>query len=285
MKYYKLVFLICLFSACSSTKLAIEKTQQKTVEIIKNQKDSIVQETTQIKQEGTLDNRPIEYNQTLTKRVIPIHQLWNELLQEHVSEHGNVNYKTFKTEHKKLLDYIYFLSLMHKNDTFESLPKDEKLAFWINAYNTMTIDLILRHYPVKSIKDIKNPWEQWYWKLGDKWYNLNEIEHNILRKMDEPRIHFAIVCASVSCPKLQNKAFTSENLESQLTNATKEFLNDSNRNSISENVLELSKIFHWFAKDFKQNNSVIDFINQYSDIKISENAKIKFKDYNWALNE
>ena len=103
--------------------------------------------------------------------------------------------------------------------------------------------------------------------------------------MDEPRIHFAIVCASFSCPKLQNEAFTSVNLEKQLTSATKEFLNDSKRNEISASNLKLSKIFQWFAKDFKQEGSLIDFLNQYSDIKISPNAKKRFMDYNWDLNE
>jgi hypothetical protein len=121
--------------------------------------------------------------------------------------------------------------------------------------------------------------------LGEKWYNLDEIEHQILRKMNEPRIHFAIVCASYSCPKLQNEAFVASNLEQQLTKATKKFLNDPERNSISKDNLELSKIFKWFAKDFKRNGSLIDFLNQYTDVKISTKARINYKDYNWDLNE
>ncbi|HEX9599970.1 MAG TPA: DUF547 domain-containing protein, partial [Mariniflexile sp.] len=157
---------------------------------------------------------------------------------------------------------------------------------WINAYNALTIDLILRNYPIKSIKDIKNPWDQRIWKFGNEWYHLNDIEHQILRKMDEPRIHFSIVCASVSCPKLLNEAYTSKNLDVQLTNATKDFLNDNTKNSISTDKLELSKIFHWFAKDFKQNGDLIDFLNLYSDNnRISEKAKTSYKDYNWSLNE
>ena len=103
--------------------------------------------------------------------------------------------------------------------------------------------------------------------------------------MSEPRIHFAIVCASYSCPKLQNKAFTAENLEGQLTNVTKEFLADNSRNEISENSIKISKIFDWFSKDFTQNGSMIDFLNQYSEVKISPSAKKRYKDYNWALNE
>ena len=148
----------------------------------------------------------------------------------------------------------------------------------------MTIDLILRHYPVKSIKDIKDPWQQRYWKLGEKWYNLEDIEHQIL-KMDEPRIHFAIVCASISCPKLLNEAYTAENLEQQLTNVMKDFLSDTKRNFISKDKLELSKIFQWFTKDFKQNGSLIEFLNLYSNIEISAKAKTNYKDYNWDLNE
>ena len=103
--------------------------------------------------------------------------------------------------------------------------------------------------------------------------------------MDEPRIHFAIVCASYSCPKLQNTAFTAGNLEQQLTLATQEFLSDTNRSEISENTLKLSKIFRWFDKDFEQNGSLIDFLNKYSNVTISAKAKISYKDYNWDLND
>jgi|SRR5690606_5748251 len=210
------------------------------------------------------------------------HSQWTVILQKYVSNSGKVNYKGLKNDRAPLTKYINYLG--------ENTPKDnwsnqEILAYWINAYNALTVDLILRHYPIESIKDIKNPWEQRLWKLGNKWYNLDEIEHDILREMNEARIHFAIVCASVSCPKLQNEAYEALKLEAQLTKATKEFLNDPTKNYISQNDLELSKIFQWFTKDFKQNGSLIDFLNQYSDINISDNAKIKYKDYNWSLNE
>ncbi|MFD1615597.1 DUF547 domain-containing protein [Gelatiniphilus marinus] len=226
-------------------------------------------------------------NDTFIKETesVKIHQLWDELLAKHVSENGNVDYKSFKTEHKKLLDYIYVLSLFYANGAFNTISKEEKLAFWINAYNAFTIDLILRNYPLKSIKNIKKPWQQRLWKTVNIEYNLNEIEHEILRKMNEPRIHFAIVCASVSCPKLLNEAFTASNLDEQLTKVTKDFLSDSERNSITENNLKLSKIFQWFAKDFKQNGSLIDFLNQYTDVIISAKAKKSYKSYNWDLNE
>ncbi len=289
MKSLQLLFILTLITACSGTKRVVERPQK---EIAQTQKatDSImdvikeyasVNTTNQVEHDSLSEN----FNQTLTTHFISIHQLWDELLKKYVSDNGNVNYKSFKSEHKKLLDYIYVLNLAKSNDAFQSFSKEEKIVYWINAYNAMTIDLILRNYPIKSIKTIKDPWDQRLWKLGEKWYNLNDIEHQILRKMDEPRIHFAIVCASYSCPKLQNDAFTASNLNTQLTKATKEFLHDFERNNISENNLELSKIFQWFAKDFKQNGSLIDFLNQYSIIEISENAKKSFKDYNWDLNE
>lgn len=294
MKNLQLLFVLILISACSGTKRFAEHPQKETtqnqkikdsiIEIIEESKDKLIDTIIQVEKD-TQKKNPEKFNQTLTKRFISTHQLWNELLKTYVSNNGNVNYSSFKTDHKKLLDYIYVLNLAKSNEAFQSFSKEEKLAFWINAYNAMTIDLILRNYPLNSIKDIKDPWEQRLWKLENKWYNLNEIEHQILRKMNEPRIHFAIVCASYSCPKLQNETFTAADLDSQLTRVTKVFLNDPERNSISENSLELSKIFQWFAKDFKQNGSLINFLNQYSDIKISNKAKKSFKDYNWALNE
>jgi hypothetical protein len=210
------------------------------------------------------------------------YSLWNSVLQDHVSNEGQVDYKALQSNSINLDNYLKLLS---KTSPDTSWSKQQSLAFWINAYNAMTINLVLRHYPLKSIKDIKNPWGQRIWRIGDKLYNLEDIEHQILRKMDEPRIHFAIVCASISCPKLQNEAFQASKIDTQLTKATKEFLADTNRNNISKYSLELSKIFQWFSKDFKQNGSLIDFLNQYADIEISDKAKIKFKDYNWNLNE
>lgn len=213
---------------------------------------------------------------------IASHDKWQELLQKYVSSDGNVDYIGFQKNKKDLKEYINQLS---KNLPTVEWLKAQKLAYWINAYNALTIDLILRHYPTKSIKDIKDPWDQRLWQFGDKWQNLNDIEHKILRKMNEPRIHFAIVCASISCPKLQNKAFTASNLEAQLTNATKEFIADTTKNEISKDKIKLSKIFKWFKKDFEENGSLIDFLNQYSDVAISNNAKKSYTDYNWDLND
>ena len=292
MKFSGIIFTVYLLISCSGTKRTVESELLKLVEVSNTKIDSsfaeihvISKDYTKVQKEEKSQETIEAFNQILSEESIEIHELWDELLKVHVSDEGNVNYKKFKTDHDKLQSYINSLDRIYSNEDFQLQSKDETLAFWINAYNAMTIDLILRHYPIKSIKDIDRPWEQRLWKLSNKWYNLDEIEHQILRKMDEPRIHFAIVCASYSCPKLLNEAYKADTLEEQLTNATKEFLNDLNRNNISENSLELSKIFQWFSKDFKEDGSIISFLNKYSEIEISENAKIKYKDYNWDLNE
>ncbi|WP_432411832.1 DUF547 domain-containing protein [Rasiella sp. SM2506] len=209
------------------------------------------------------------------------HAELNNLLKKYVSDKGNVNYEGFRKNSKALRDYIASLG---KNMPNESWSKNDKLAYWMNAYNAMTVDLILRNLPLESIKDIDKPWDQRLWKLGDKWYNLDEIEHQILRKMDEPKIHFGINCASFSCPPLLNEAFTADKVDSQLTFLAKRFINDGSRNTLTTTSIEVSKIFNWFSKDFKQNGSLIDFLNQYSETKISANAKVRYKDYDWALN-
>jgi hypothetical protein len=170
--------------------------------------------------------------------------------------------------------------------------QQEQLAYWINAYNGFTIERILMDYPVKSIKDlggkitfVNTVWDQKFFKIGGKPMDLNYIEHSVLRKnFEEPRIHFAIVCASVSCPKLRNEAYTAANLEKQLEDQTIQFINDPSKNKITANKAELSEIFNWFSGDFKKNGTVLQFVNRYSKTKANPNAKISYKDYNWGLN-
>ncbi|RNC84152.1 MAG: DUF547 domain-containing protein [Winogradskyella sp.] len=288
------VFALLLLASCGGSKKAIENKAQKqevtqqtqTTEPVKEVVEEQVERKEKVEKVKEFSNTNTETVKPLTEAKKPVeafnHSSYHQLLQTHVSKEGNVDYDAIKNKRIVLTEYISSLGENLPEDTWS---KEDKLAYWINAYNALTIDLILRHYPLNSIKDIKDPWKQRFWQLGDKWYNLDEIEHQILRKMDEPRIHFAIVCASFSCPKLQNEAFTAGNLEDQLTNATEEFLSDTSRNEISEDNLKLSKIFKWFAKDFKTNGTLIDFLNQYSDIEISAKAKRSFKDYSWDLND
>jgi hypothetical protein len=210
------------------------------------------------------------------------HSKWTILLQKNVTKNGTVDYKGFQKDSKQLQTY---LALLASNVPTKSWSKKAVLAYWINSYNAFTVKLILDNYPTKSIKDIKDPWGKKFFTLGEKKYSLEEIEHEILRKMDEPRIHFAINCASFSCPKLINEAYTEANLEKQLATAAKSFINDTSKNTITANKVEISKIFDWFAGDFKQKGTVIDFLNQYSTLKINSKAKISYKEYNWTLNE
>jgi hypothetical protein len=303
MKYFLILLFTIFVISCSGSKKVIESESEPTKEILDTTKIPVinnikeneeilieVEEVAIEPEKGDIVEdieitEDLGFNQNVTKRFLKEHQLWSELLEKHVSDDGKVNYSGLKKDDNKILGYISLLQMTYEKVNLKTeRSKEELLAFWINAYNALTIDLILRNYPIESIKDIKDPWDQRLWKFGDKWQNLNDIEHKILREMDEPRIHFAIVCASESCPKLQNEAFTSDTLEEQLTNATKEFLADSSKNELSKNYIKLSKIFKWFKKDFEHSGSLIDFLNQYSDISISDKAKKSFKDYSWELN-
>jgi len=207
------------------------------------------------------------------------HSAWHRLLQKHVSTNGFVDYKGFLGNQKKLKAYLNMLSTTIPSDKWSV---QEQLAYYINAYNAHTVNLILDNYPVKSIKDINKPWNIDIVKIGDKELSLGALEHSILRKMNEPRIHFAINCASGSCPKLLNEAFTADRLDDQLNQVTKGFINSMN-NTISKDKVELSKIFKWYKSDF-MDGDLIAYINQYADMKIGPDAKIRYKEYDWTLN-
>jgi hypothetical protein len=115
---------------------------------------------------------------------------------------------------------------------------------------------------------------------------LNNIEHDIIRKeFNEPRIHFAVNCASVSCPNLRNEAFVASRLNEQLDDQARKFINDKSKNNISANSAQLSKLFTWFKGDFTKEGTVVAFINKYGTVKLSEKAKIDYLEYNWNLNE
>src|SRR5690606_36535492 len=147
------------------------------------------------------------------------------------------------------------------------------------------IKLIVDNYPIKSIKDLKNPWDQKFIPIGKQPMSLNEIEHDILRKMNEPRIHFAIVCASKSCPKLLNEAYLPSKLDLQLTVATVEMTSDESMDNITQDQLNVSRLFKWFRAEFTLSGSLIDFIHQYTAVDISPQAKRRYTHHIWDLNE
>lgn len=141
------------------------------------------------------------------------------------------------------------------------------------------------NYPLKSIKNLITPWRLKRFTLNGKKISLNNIEHEILRKMNDPRIHFAINCASASCPKLINVAFESHTMETQLEEVTRDFINDPERNKISEKKIQLSRIFQWFDTDFGNKKERIAFIRKYADQPFVENPKVSFLTYDWLLND
>ncbi|MEZ4809436.1 MAG: DUF547 domain-containing protein [Allomuricauda sp.] len=229
---------------------------------------------------GNSEKSPFTRGQVLTTK--PTHGLWNDVLQKYVDDMGNVNYVGIKNDPACLDDYLDHLS---KNPPSTAWGKNEKLAYFINLYNAATVKLIVDHYPVKSIKDIPNRWKREWIKVGDNTLSLNDIEHEILRKMDEPRIHFAIVCASYSCPKLSNVAFTEENMEEMLSKAASDFVNDKKRNRFENGTARLSKIFQWYKGDFTKQSSLLDYINLYLDNPVAKDATLEYLDYDWSLNE
>ena len=167
------------------------------------------------------------------------HDNWTVLLQKYVTQNGQVNYKGF-IEDKVL--FQGYLDELTQHPPANNWDDNEKLAYWINAYNAFTVKLIIDHYPLKSIKNISeglpmidSPWDIKFFKIGNLDFDLNTIEHEILRKkFNEPRIHFAINCASFSCPKLRNEAFTASQLETQLEEQAHTFINNSDKNIILE---------------------------------------------------
>ncbi|NNG08875.1 MAG: DUF547 domain-containing protein [Arenibacter sp.] len=212
----------------------------------------------------------------------PDHSAWQQLLQEFVNDKGDVAYARFKIRENELTRYMDYLADHAPAATW---TRNETLAYYINLYNAATIALILEHYPTESIRDIWRPWGQNSVRVGDKTISLGDIEHKILRKMNEPRIHFAINCASFSCPKLRSEAYKADKLEAQLHAATVDFINDPTRNILSRNKLELSAIFKWYKIDFTGKNTLINYIQKYTKLRLAADAKITYLSYDWRLNE
>lgn len=212
---------------------------------------------------------------------------FNALLQKYVDDQGFVDYQSLKKNESKLDDYLAYLN---KTSPKKDWSANKEKAFWINAYNAYTLKIILENYPVKSITKInydgKNAWKTPFVKVGGTTYTLDHVEHEILRKkFKDPRIHVGVNCASGSCPKLGNFAFTENNIDSELDRLMKEFINDPTRNRLNGKKAEISEIFNWFQGDFTTNgSSVIDYINRYANEPLDAKAKIKYLTYDWSLN-
>lgn len=218
------------------------------------------------------------------------HEQWTNLLQKHVSADGWVNYEGFIKDSTQLNNYLQQIESNYPNE--KNWNREQILAYWINAYNAYTVQIVIRNYPVASIKDIKpgvaflnSVWDIKFITIEGEQLDLNNIEHNILRKMNEPRIHFAVNCASYSCPKLLNTAYEAATIDNQLNQQAIDFINDPKRNLITPEEATVSSIFNWFTGDFTNNGSLKDFLNKYSNVPIAENTSINFMEYNWNLNK
>lgn len=212
---------------------------------------------------------------------------FDNLLKKYVSEDGFVNYAAMKKDKAKLDNFITYLSI---TKPLSSWSNNKNKAFWMNAYNAYTLKLIVENYPVKSITKInkkgKTAWKIPFAVVGGETYTLDHIEHEILRKtLFDPRIHVGINCASGSCPKLANFAFTETNVNNELERLMNVFINDTTRNQLSFKKVQISSIFNWFQQDFTKEGSVIDYINKYAVTPVNPKAKISYLTYDWGLNE
>lgn len=238
---------------------------------------------------------------TINSSSAQTHQSFTDLLKKYVIN-GLVDYKNLKNDNQ-LDNYLSQLS----DTNPDKLNRNEKLAFWINAYNAFTLKVVSDNYPINSITDLhtggkiigyligKTVWDKQFITINNKKYALNDIEHKILRKMNEPRIHFAVVCASISCPELRAEAFEADKIEAQLQEQTAKFLNDKTRNhyDLKNREAYISEIFNWFGEDFgKSDENILKFIANYVPENISKDIKsnlsnwsISFNDYDWDLNK
>ncbi|MBW1296881.1 DUF547 domain-containing protein [Aquimarina litoralis] len=239
--------------------------------------------STSEKKEIIVSKKPKEKKDKKVQKIRPNHTIWDQLTKKYVSSTGKVNYKGFKSNISKIDQYLAHLQKVYPK---KGWTKNEKLAYWFNLYNAATIRLVANTYPVKSIKDINSgkPWDKKFIKSGSKVYSLNQIENTIVRpNYNEPRLHVAFNCAAVSCPKLLKGAFFPSKLNYQLEKLSKNWINDTSKNKIQSDKVVISKIFEWYAVDFKK--GVIPFINTYATTKAKESAKIQYLEYNWNLND
>ena len=241
------------------------------------------------------------------------HAAWTTLLKRHVvllrgGQASQLRYAGFLAERALLRTYLDSLSAVSQA-AFDGSTKPQQQAFLINAYNAYTVELILTRYPdLKSIKDLgsvfSSPWKpKWIDLLGTR-VSLDDIEHAMLRRRgayDDPRVHFALNCASIGCPMLREEAFVPERLEAQLEQQAERFMADRTRNrwNVQRQRLELSKIFDWYGEDFRLGHrgigSLAAFAARYADRLADTPADrdriragtpdVAFLDYDWALND
>lgn len=225
---------------------------------------------------------------------------WDGLLKKYVAPKTINGVKLNAVDYKKLgkdQTWVKLVKDLEKVSLSSLKTREEKLSFWINTYNIMAAKMVLDHYPVDSIKDAGSlftaVWKKKVGMVAGKKRTLNEIEHEILRKMGEPRIHVAIVCASVSCPDLRAEAYTVEKLDEQLADQMKLFLVNAEKGlrlDAKKGRIYMSSIFKWFEEDFEPKGGVRNYLAPYAPettMAALKNNKLTvyYLDYDWDLNE
>ncbi len=227
------------------------------------------------------------------------HAPFDALLQKYVDGDGYVNYKSWKASRNDRAALQNYLAQLSRGDRNIRASKDGKIAFWINAYNAVTLEGIMQVYPTSSIRKHTakvfgfNIWKELPLIVGDEQFSLDSMEHKLLRKMSEPRIHFAIVCASVGCPRLMNHAYTSKELDKQLTINAKDFFSRSQnfRADAANSTIHVSSILDWFGSDFGSSQSArFKYLKDYipaksQNLATSNRTTVKYQTYNWNLND
>lgn len=228
------------------------------------------------------------------------HKAFDQVLRSHVVSAGSttaVRYKQLKAEPTILDGYLSVLSNL-TTEEYETFSRDEQLSFLINAYNAFTLKLVIDHYPVESIKDIGglfwSPWKKAFFQLFGKPTHLDNVEHDMIRKQfDEPRIHFAVNCASVGCPPLAPEAFVAKRLDAQLEKAAVGFIKNAVFNRWDGKKLHLSSIFKWYGSDFeKKHKSHIVYVASVLGLPVAAQKKadagnldVDYLEYDWNLND
>ncbi len=225
------------------------------------------------------------------------HSLWSAFLNQYRKEENGIaliDYaKVTPSDKKNVTNYLDLLS----KTPIDDLNRNEQLAFWINLYNAGTIDTILQNYPVESIRDIKSgffspgPWALPFLTVAGQELTLNDIEHRILRPIyKDPRLHYAVNCASIGCPNLASTAYTASNVDELLTSGARDYINHPRGVTIDDGVLSVSSIYQWFKVDFGNDDAgVIAHLKKYAKPnlknKLDNIVSIDDDFYNWALNE
>ncbi|MCP5324700.1 MAG: DUF547 domain-containing protein [Oceanospirillaceae bacterium] len=214
---------------------------------------------------------------------------YDQLLREHVHSGHRFGVSANLVDYAAIGKDPAFAAIAEQLANYNPAPlnKIEKLAFYINAYNYFAIKLVVDQQPQNSIKDIGNffspVWKKPAGKINGESVSLDFIEHQVLRKMGEPGIHFAIVCASLSCPDLRAEAYIPEDLMQQLNDQIQLFLNNPKGLKIENNTLYISNIFDWFSADFKPYGGVLPFLRLYKP-ELSGFDSFSSLDYDWRLN-